>query len=243
MLGQEFTELLAYTDFKSCQSTFPFVRSALCCAQMTAPKYCVKDGISKLLCKGDFDKLKSKGMQEAMLEAETFLKDAWELGNSHGLETDSMALPFGRMMIRMALFLTNKQGKGKEQVVYQAMGDINGMFSKEFLLVKDRGVVDLPATAEIGPAAASSNDLPSDLTVQAMPKIHVISFSLILVCFNHKPAPDRMQVTLDKLQCLPTGSNLARTTYSPRSPTKFGHFVQWTGPWLSWSTGLCLEQW
>ena len=186
MLGQEFTEVLAYTDFKSCQSTFPFVRSALCCAQMTAPKNCVKDGISKLLCKGDFDKLKSKGMQEAMLEAETFLKDAWELGNSHGLETDSMALPFGRMMIRMALFLANKQGKGKEQVVYQTMGDINGMFSKEFLQVKDRGVVDLPATADIGLAAASSNDLPSDLKVQAMPKIHLISFLLTLAskCFT-----------------------------------------------------------
>ena len=64
------------------------------------------------------------------------------------------------------------------------MGDINGMFSKEFLLVKDRGVVDLPATAESGPAAASSNDLPSDLKVQALPKIHVISFLLILVCFT-----------------------------------------------------------
>ena len=29
--------------------------------------------------------------------------------------------------------------------------------------------MDLPATAKIGPAAASSNDLPSDLKVQAMP--------------------------------------------------------------------------
>ena len=109
MLGQEFTELLAYTDFKSCQRTFPFVRSALCCAQMTAPKNCVKDGISKLLCNSDFDKLKSKGMQEAMLEAETFLKDAWELGNSHGLETDSMALPFGRT----GTFLDKQAGQRK----------------------------------------------------------------------------------------------------------------------------------
>lgn len=245
MLGQEFTELLAYTDFKSCQSTFPFVRSALCCAQMTAPKNCVKDGISKLLCKGDFDKLKSKGMQEAMQEAETCLKEAWELGNSHGLETDSMALPFGRMMIRLALFLTNKQSKGKEQVVYQTMGDINSKFSKEFLAVKDRGVLNLPGTAEVGLAAASSNDLPSDLKVQAMPKISLISFLLALASkfFHHKPAPDRMQVTLDKLQCLPTGSNLARTTLSPRSQAKFGHFLQWTGAWLSWSTGPCLEQW
>ena len=149
MLGEDFTELLSSYNFKNTSTTFPFVRSALCTAQMTASRGLVKDGVARLIVKSDFDRLKSKANMEKTEKAEKCLQDAWEVCKNHGLEVDQLALPFGRLMIRTALFLANKQNKSKEGVVFTDMDAINAEFSKEVVLMKNKGVVEEPEAPEV----------------------------------------------------------------------------------------------
>ena len=136
-------------DFRNSQTTFPFIRCAMCSAQMTSPKTFVKDGVSRLLVKGDFDKLKSKMVIGKTLQAESLLQEAWRLSQTHGMHLDKLALPYGRFMIRMALFLVGKQSKlGHE--VFDDMDAINAAFASELLMMKDKGVIE-----EVAPGSQS----------------------------------------------------------------------------------------
>lgn len=53
-------ELLAYCDWKQGSTTFPMLRVALACCQVTSPRASQKDGFAKLITKSVFDKLKGK---------------------------------------------------------------------------------------------------------------------------------------------------------------------------------------
>lgn len=96
--GQEFTELLAFTDFKSKETTYPWIRLALGTCQMCASKPYIRDGISKLVNPSDFSKLKQKGMVVQVAAAEKLLMEAWQLCQSSPLTLDQKAQPMGRLL-------------------------------------------------------------------------------------------------------------------------------------------------
>ena len=76
LLGQEFMELLAFTDFKNKQSTMPWIRMSLATCQMCSPKAYIKDGVSRFITPSDFTKLKQKAMLDKVKQAEELLGKA-----------------------------------------------------------------------------------------------------------------------------------------------------------------------
>lgn len=87
---------------------------------MTASRQHIKDGVAKLVVKSDFDRLKSKGQSSDLLQAEKLLSEGWVLAGNHGLPLDKLALPYGRFMIRICLYLLKKQNKGHDGVNLKA---------------------------------------------------------------------------------------------------------------------------
>ena len=147
-LGQEFTELLAFTDFKQSTTKCPFIRCSLCCTQMTASRQHIKDGVAKLVVKSDFDKLKSKGQVSELLQAEKLLSEGWVLAENHALPLDKLALPYGRFMIRICLYLLNKQNKAHDGIMFESLGDINVSYGEELLSMKTKGVLQSTSSTE-----------------------------------------------------------------------------------------------
>ena len=131
MFGQEFSENLAYCDWKQGNTTFPMLRVALACCQVTSPKASQKDGFAKLITKSDFDKLKGKKTMQKLLVAEALMLAAWESIQKSGLPLEKMALPFGKFQVRLTLFLLDKELKGREEKKYEDMDKIKEMFEND----------------------------------------------------------------------------------------------------------------
>ena len=159
-LGQEFTEFLAFSDFKQSTTKHPFLRCALCCTQMTASREHSRDGVARLIVKNDFDRLKAKGAASSVLEAEKLLSEGWTLAQNHGLPLDKLALPYGRFMIRMCLYLLKKQSKAHDGTMFESMGDINVSYGEELMSMKTKGVL---------PSASSTKDGDEDEKEAAKP--------------------------------------------------------------------------
>lgn len=153
--GQEFTELLAYTDFKCPATTYPWIRLAMAACHMCAPKQYIRDGISRLLTSADFSKLKQKGMAVQLAAAEKLLNEAWALCGQSSLTLGQQAQPMGRYLTRLALFLVGKGSKGPEGKNYKQFEDITDLFTQELMNMKAHGSMDL---AEQLPSSSASVD-------------------------------------------------------------------------------------
>ena len=92
---------------------------------MTASRQHIKDGVSKLVVKSDFDRLKAKGQVSELLKAEKLLSEGWVLAQNHGLPLDKLALPYGRFMIRVCLYILKKQNKAHGGNMFESLSDIN----------------------------------------------------------------------------------------------------------------------
>ena len=82
----------------------------------------------------DLEKLKGPSHMEAMYEAESILAAAFKMlekGTSLGF--DRKALLLGRMMCRVTLLLTKKQGKGREAHEWADLAEINEALMAECL--------------------------------------------------------------------------------------------------------------
>ena len=145
--GQEFTGLLAFTDFKSKETTYPWIRLALATCQMCASKQYIRDGISKLVNPSDFSKLKQKGMAVQVAAAEKLLMEAWQLCQSSPLTLDQKAQPMGRYLTRVALFLLGKGAKGPEAKVYKQLEEITDIFTAEMMSMGKYGKMDVTEPA------------------------------------------------------------------------------------------------
>ena len=106
---------------------------------MTASRQHIKDGVSKLVVKSDFDRLKAKGQLSELLQAEKVLSEGWVLAQNHGLPLDKLALPYGRFMIRVCLYLLKKQHKATDGSIFESLSDINVAYGKELLAMKTTG--------------------------------------------------------------------------------------------------------
>ena len=132
MIGEEFSTLVASVDFKADTTTLPFLRVALCATQVTAPRSFIRDGISKMICKSDFDKLKQKKAFDDIMKAEQLMVAAWQTLEASGLPLEKTALPFGKFQIRLVLLLLAKELKGREGKEYKTLLAINEQFQADF---------------------------------------------------------------------------------------------------------------
>ncbi|CAL1152341.1 unnamed protein product [Cladocopium goreaui] len=155
--GEEFTNLLAHCDWKEPSTTFPFIRVALACCQITAPKHAIKDGFSRLVVKADWDKLKNKKMVPEVLKAEAIMHAGWNMATQAQLPMEKMALPFGKLQMRLALHLLQK--KGREMVQYKDMAEIKEKFAKD--------IVNVTTNPEQSSQAAASSDDKSSVKALA----------------------------------------------------------------------------
>ena len=135
LLGEEFMRLVTHFDFKVSGSLLPCFRVALLAAQLTSSK--VVDKISKLLVKGDFDRLKSK-CQKELQQAENLLARSWDLVQQAGhLEEFKKLSVYGRLCIRMVLYLCQKQKHGRENKNWKSIQEIMDQFGAEMLSPPD----------------------------------------------------------------------------------------------------------
>ena len=155
--------MLALTDFKSKDTTYPWIRLALATCQMCAPKHFIRDGISRFVTSGDFSKLKQKGMVLQLVAAESLLQEAWLLCSQSGLTLDQQAQPMGRYLTRLALFLIGKGTKGAEGKVFQQMSDITDAFTTEPMNMKTYGKLEMQEQAASSSAPAEKAVLPARL--------------------------------------------------------------------------------
>ena len=128
-LGEEFMGSVSMVTFKSKETTYPMVRAALLACNLSSPKQV--DGISKLLVKGDVEKLKSANHMEKLNAAESILKMCFEQVQTKGLGEKGNVVLLAKLFIRTALWLCGKEGKGREKKVYGSMESIHEAFKDD----------------------------------------------------------------------------------------------------------------
>ena len=146
--------MLVYADWKLPATTLPFLRVALCAAQVTAPKQLVKDGLSRMVNKADFDKLKQKKLLPEIEKAEKIVEAAWGAVEHSGLQLERKALAFGKFQVRLVLFLSGKELKGREGIEYGSMTEINKKFSNDLLLAGQTASTSASAAGSAAPPEA-----------------------------------------------------------------------------------------
>ena len=131
-LGEEFMTCLSQLDFKCKSSTFPMLRCAAICANISSPKS--QDKVGKLLFVTDLQKLKSLVKQgDKLATAEAMVKLCWEqvYKIDPKFEDKEAVKILARLCIRTVLFLCNKQGKGKETRIFESLLEIKQTFEEE----------------------------------------------------------------------------------------------------------------
>ena len=150
-LGEEFLTAITFIDFKDAESRYPFLRAALWACQLHSPRH--SDSISRLLSKTDVERLKTSSAKQTVKNAEQLLKMSWDMLEKLGWLNDKKGVGLlTRFMIRVALFVCNKSGKGREAHVYENLADIHSAFSQELEAVK-KG----QDPAKVAAAASSSS--------------------------------------------------------------------------------------
>ncbi|CAE7236417.1 unnamed protein product [Symbiodinium sp. CCMP2456] len=134
-LGEEFLTAITFVDFKDAESRYPFLKAALWACQLHSPKH--HDSISRLLSKTDVEKLKTAAVKQTVKNAEQLLKMSWDILEKPGWLNEKKGVGLiARFMIRVALFVCNKSGKGREPHVYETLADVHAAFSQELEAVK-----------------------------------------------------------------------------------------------------------
>ena len=141
MLGEELFTAIVKTDLGNHESSCPLVRACLLAAAVSSPK--VKDGFSRLLVKSDVDRLKSSNNKEDVLATEKLsgmLVEQLQKKSAGLLHQDHVKL-LGRFLIRCALWLTKKEGKGREPKTYGSLMDIQEAFDSELDMLEKTGKI------------------------------------------------------------------------------------------------------
>ncbi|CAE7736291.1 unnamed protein product [Symbiodinium sp. CCMP2592] len=147
-LGQEFTQLITYFDFKLEANLAP-------CFRVASPK--VQDQFAKLLVKADLDRIKSKSKPE-LLEAERLLKDAW-------VATQNAPLKDGERYTPEAKF-------GRENKEWNSLEEINQALATELLGPKGTSSSAAP-TASPSKVANLLEASPSTVAMMQHPHLEV----------------------------------------------------------------------
>ena len=86
----------------------PMFRLAMVATQLTAPQSKVSNGVSRLLVRGDWEKLKSSKLKPVLVEAEKHLFDAWNSLHPAWDVVENVK-HFGILAIRTCLFTLGKE--------------------------------------------------------------------------------------------------------------------------------------
>ena len=125
MVGKDFFVHLVGIEFVPTNMT-TFLKVALLATQITCPESKRVDGFSRMLVKGDLDRLKAKKSRGQVLEAEEFLTKKWTDVNAADLNTINKCKAFGRCCLRILLHLLQKEKigrEGKEYANLEAIGE------------------------------------------------------------------------------------------------------------------------
>lgn len=147
MLGEELFTAIVKTDFGK-ESSFPMVRCCFMAAALSSAKQ--RDGISRLLVRSDIDKMKSAANKENLLPTEkmaTLLLEDLQKSPKGLLHKDHVKL-LGRFLIRTALWLCRKEGKGREAKVFGSLSEIHSAYQSE--------LDTLQRTGSLGDVSAAS---------------------------------------------------------------------------------------
>lgn len=128
MLGEGFMTAITDQQFTKL-SLHPHVKCALVVTNCTTER--VIDGVAKLITKTDITGLKAKRYESNIAEVEEQLSSAWKTLAAHTTLQDHQRYKlFGMYCIRFALWLTNKQKAGRENVEYKLV-DLKDMLKKD----------------------------------------------------------------------------------------------------------------
>ena len=162
-MGEEFSHMVAHTDFKASSTVLPFVRVGLCATQVTCPRDCVKDGISRMVTKSDIDRLRQKKIASELLQAEQLMAEGWKTVEASPMSFEQNSLAYGKFQLRLMLFLLGKELKGREKKQYPSMEAIRDAFQED--LQQCPGQVASASTSSSGgdaPAGVKSLQDASD---------------------------------------------------------------------------------
>ena len=130
MLGEEFMTAVVGTHFGSTHTTFAVCRSMLIAANLSSSKQ--QDGVARLLVKTDLLKLQQssqKGNLEACEKLGKMLVE--ERMKKNDLLKSETVKVLGRFFIRCALYLTQKEGKGRESRTFGSLSSIHAQYMLE----------------------------------------------------------------------------------------------------------------
>ena len=131
-LGEEMMTCLSSLDFKCKSSTFPMLRRAAICANISSPKS--QDKVGKPLFVTDLQKLKGLVKQsDKLVTAEGMVKLCWEQvykSDPKFLDREAVKI-LAKLCIRTVLFLCNRQGKGSESRIFESLQEIQQAFQEE----------------------------------------------------------------------------------------------------------------
>ncbi|CAK8985920.1 Uncharacterized protein SCF082_LOCUS332 [Durusdinium trenchii] len=157
MLGEELFTAIVKTDFGK-ESSFPMVRCCFMAAALSSAKQ--RDGISRLLVRSDIDKMKSAANKENLLPTEkmaTLLLEDLQKSPKGLLHKDHVKL-LGRFLIRTALWLCRKEGKGREAKVFGSLSEIHSAYQSELDTLQRTGSLGDVSAASGGDGDDESND-------------------------------------------------------------------------------------
>lgn len=164
-LGEEFMTAVTKVDLKSKTTLYPFCRAAMVAANLGSSK--TVDGIAKLLTRADLEKLKSPQQKTRLDACERLLKLTWDAMDKENVLNDKHSLKvLARFWIRSALWLTNKEGRGKEDTVHGSLEAIHDLFKQENAV---HGCKEPPAsdTEKHGDKVLSLNEAADAATIAA----------------------------------------------------------------------------
>lgn len=151
-LGAEFWEAVVAAKFPDSQCMYPMMRTAVLCCNLTAEKS--MDGMSRLLTKSDMVKLCAVNMKEKVSQGEKLLVSSWHASGS----SDKGFACFGRLCVRLVLFLLSKGKAGREKRDYKTMEEIAGAFDKE---LSDPSFKQTPETGSDPSSSSGGSELIS----------------------------------------------------------------------------------
>ena len=151
-LGQSFWNAVTHSVFFLKSSKFPWTRTCLVMANLTSTL--VEDGFARLLGEGDIRRVCGKGLSSKVEEVEKTAGDASAiieaLRRSDAMKAGQELAPFGRLCVRLALLLTDKEKKGREGVEYKSVANIRRAFLADMSAVLEREVEFPPWSAMAG---------------------------------------------------------------------------------------------
>ena len=125
LVGEENTNLLAHCNFRLPGCQFSFLRIALLATILSSKRH--QDGISKLVFKSDFDKLKGKN---TTLAVEDLLSNGWK--ESQKVEDKGLGeMSFGKFCVRVVLHALQKEKHSRDGLRFESFEAIVEQLSKE----------------------------------------------------------------------------------------------------------------